>query len=83
MPVTITARLSEPLNQGELSRIWESERAVVNVPEIIMQPRGYDVTIRFQGAGVDPTYTRLKARFEEAVHRYYPECAVEWLDKAA
>ena len=80
MPVTVTmtARLSEPLNRGELSRIWESERAVVNVPEIVMEPRGNDVMLRFQSAGIDPTHSKLRARFEEAVHRYHPELTIAW-----
>jgi len=89
MPQSITARVSEPISQPELSRMWESERTTFNpgtgdgidtflsAPELVFEPQGNEIRILYPGSK-DPDQSRLKAAFERAVHRFLPDVKVEW-----
>lgn len=85
----ITARLSDPIGDSELSKMWESERTTFAVgsgdgidswltaPEMVIRSQGNEVYLSFLGAP-SRDYRKLKAAFERAVHRYRPEVRVDW-----
>src|SRR5262249_4616104 len=83
MAEIITARLSEEVSNPELSRMWESQRSENMAPEILMEARGNEVSIRFHPGKADPGYRKLKGLFEQAVKRYRPSVQVEWIETPA
>jgi hypothetical protein len=83
MTDVITARISEEVSTPELSRMWESLRLEIRGPEIVIEARERCVLLRFHGGAGDPRFGKLKALFEQAVHRYRPACAFEWVEVPA
>jgi hypothetical protein len=79
----LTARLSEAVSRPELSRMWESQRAELMIPEILIEVSENSVTLRFHAAKADPGYQKLKQLFERAVHRDRPNCRIDWEDTTA
>lgn len=63
--------------------MWESQRVETMVPEVVFEMTGREVTLRFHAARAEPGFRKLKAMFEQAVRRYHPGCAVEWLEAPA
>ena len=87
MPQLLTARLSGPVSQPELSLMWETERTRFNSgdgtgPELVLEAAGNDVRLSFPSGGADPEHRKLKEVFERAVKRYRPELKVEWNEQA-
>jgi hypothetical protein len=94
MPIEITARLSNPISEPDLSKMWESERTTFNAgsgdgidtflgaPELAIVSRGNEVHLSFpapQGGSDGPKqFEKMKAAFERAVHRYRPDVRVDW-----
>ena len=83
MANVITAQLSEPVGQAELSRAWESLRAEMMVPEIVITAEGRDISLRFHAAKADPGFGKLKRIFERALRRYRPDCHIDWAKSPA
>src|SRR5215212_6279989 len=93
MPEILTARLSGPVSQPEVSLMWESERTTftagtgdgidtsIFAPEMVLHANGNDVTLAFPSGGNDPERRKLKEAFERAVKRYRPELTIEWTGK--
>jgi hypothetical protein len=79
----ITARLSDEVSTPELSRMWESQRSEMMTPEIVIESKGNEVSLRFHAGKADPGFRKLKGLFEQAVRRYRPEVQVEWLETPA
>ena len=89
MSETITVRLSDPIPEPELSKMWESERMTfttgtgdgidtfLEAPEMVIEARGNEVDLRFPG-GPDHEHRKMKAAFERAVHRYRPDVRLDW-----
>ena len=92
MPQSITARVSQPISEPELSRMWESERTTFNpgtgdgidtflsAPELVFEVSGNEVRILFTGSK-DPDHRRLKEAFERAVRRYMPDAKIDWKEQ--
>lgn len=75
---TVTGRLSEAISQPELSQMWESERAALGVPELVIESAGSQVTLRFAAGDGDAEHRKLKNVFENALHRFRPNVRVDW-----
>ncbi len=84
MPEILTARLSGPVSQPEVSLMWESERATDSsiAPEMVLYANRNEVTLTFPSSGSDPEHRELKRAFERAVKRYRPELTIEWPTQA-
>jgi hypothetical protein len=90
MSETLTARLSGPVSQAEVSLMWESERTTftagtgdgidtaIFAPEMVLHANRNEVTLTFPAGGNDPEHRKLKEAFERAVKRYRPELNIEW-----
>ncbi len=86
------ARLSEPIPEPELSKMWESERTTfttgsgdgidtfLTAPEMVIEAHDSGVELRFHSARPDVAHPRVKHAFERAVHRYRPNVRIDWQD---
>src|SRR5439155_13322283 len=89
MQDVIRARLSTPVSEPELSKMWASERTTfttgsgdgidtfLTAPELVIEGQGCDVSLRYPG-DADPDHARVKQAFERAVRRYKPSVEIEW-----
>jgi hypothetical protein len=95
MPEVLTARLSGPVSQPEVSLMWGSERTRTNpgtgdgidtdilAPEMVLEANGNEVRLSFPSGGNDPEHRKLKEAFERAVKRYRPELSIEWGERVS
>jgi len=68
------------LTQAELSRIWEQERKLTNLPKLLFTVQGPQVTIRFHPQhGPLKGLEQTKQPFQSALHRSRPDCQIQWL----
>ncbi|HWQ52802.1 MAG TPA: hypothetical protein VN442_03900 [Bryobacteraceae bacterium] len=82
MAASIKARVNgAEFDRAELSKMWESTRAQLGGPEILLEPETDGVvTLTFQPSGADARHERFRGTFERAVETYWPQAHVEWLD---
>lgn len=90
MAEEITAHLSDPISEPELSRMWKSERTTFTsgsgdgidawqtAPELVLAQQGNSVPLSFPAGGLDQAHERTKAAFERAVHRSRPDVQIDW-----
>jgi hypothetical protein len=77
-----TAELECDFSPGRLAQIWENERKLSNLPQLLFSSTGKWVTMRFHPRhGLLPGIENIKRNFQIALHRpgAFPGCKVNWL----
>jgi hypothetical protein len=80
MAVSLRARIVGPkFSRADLSNMWESARAPLGAPEVLLDADGDVAVVTFQPGGKDPAYERFRRSFQQAVETYWPGSRIEWL----
>ncbi|HYM13042.1 MAG TPA: hypothetical protein VEU62_20045 [Bryobacterales bacterium] len=79
---SLTAELDREVSSEQLAEIWETERKLVNAPQVLFNTDGKRVTMRFHPQhGKLGGIGNIKQQFLIALHRpdAFPGCEVRWL----
>ncbi|MDX2153103.1 MAG: hypothetical protein SFV54_20330 [Bryobacteraceae bacterium] len=75
---TITARLSRPISEPELSRVWEANANLYEGPEVLFHVNGTEVEIEYPAQREERGTEGLQRAFEGALRQFDPGLRVEW-----
>jgi hypothetical protein len=78
--------LSCDVTLDDLNRFWKAERRLANLPLLLIELNGREITLRFHPDHGDRGHIQgIKANFESALHQpaaRHPDCDIHWLDTA-
>lgn len=76
------AELDMVVTSADLQRVWETERNLKALPNVLFTAEGRRVAMRFESnKGSLPDIQEIKRSFARAMHRKgaFPMCRIHWL----